>query len=165
MSSYINPSPGVAASQIIVYLDCGQALGNTTLGGGNISVPALQNITINASNDVFTWSQLDSTAKKSIATTSTNSLSMNIVVDNDTFFGTNLTAAQSANVAAQGIFGLSRNKTLVTFSIRADGSDATYIKGQGYVTGVAPAVTAEQPVWVTPLNIAVTGEFTTSATA
>ena len=163
--SYINPSPGVAAAQIIVKLDCGQALGNLTLGGAPLTVPALQNITINASNDVFTWSQLDSTAKKSIATTSTNSLSMNIVVDNDTFFGSNLTAAQTDTVAQQGVFGLSRNKTLVTFSIRADGSDATYIKGQGYITGVAPAITAEQPVWVTPLNIAVTGEYTTSATA
>jgi hypothetical protein len=163
--SYINPSPGVAAQQLLVYLDCGQALGNLTLGGSNISLPALQNITINSSNDVFTWSQLDSTAKKSIATTATNSLSMNIVVDNATFFGSNITAAQSNSATQQGVLGLSRNKTLVTFSVRADGSSTTYIKGQGYVTGVAPAITAEQPVWVTPLNIAVTGEYTVSATA
>ena len=162
--SYINPAPGVAASQVIVKLDCGQALGNLTLGGSPLTVPALQNITINAANDTYTWSQLDATAKKQIATTSTNSLSMNAVVDNASFFGSNLTAAQSDTVAAQGIMGLSRNKTLVTFSIRVDGDDDTYIKGQGYVTGIAPAISADQPVWVTPLNIAVTGDYTISAT-
>jgi len=166
--AYITPSPGNSSYQVTVKLDIAPSdfangAANTSITTNAVSLPALQNITINASNDIFTWSQLDSSAKKSIATTSTNSMTMNIVVDNTTFFGTTL-ASTTGNVAVQGLLGLSRNKQLINFSVRADGSDTTYIKGQGYITGVAPAVTAEQPVWVSPLNIAVTGEFVIAAT-
>jgi hypothetical protein len=162
--AYINPASGTS-SQITLKLDSGIALGTLTLGASPLTVPALQDITINNANDVFTWSQLDSTAKKQVATTSTNSVAMNLVVDPDTFFGTTLDAAQSGTVAAQGIMGLSRNKTLVTFSLKFQEATADrYIKGQGYITGLAPTISADSPVWVTPVTITVTGEFTVSAT-
>ena len=163
--AYINPAPGTT-SQITLKLDCGIALGTLTLGGSPLTVPALQDITINAANDIFTWSQLDATAKKQVATTSTNSLAMNLVVDPTTFFGSTLASVQSDTVAAQGLLGLSRNKTLVTFSLKveeASGGDK-YIKGQGYITGLAPTVSADSPVWVSPITITVTGEYTASAT-
>lgn len=163
-TSYINPAPGTT-SQIVLKLDCGIALGTLTLGGSPLTIPSLQDITINAANDVFTWSQLDSTAKKQVATTSTNSVSMNLVVDPDTFFGTTLASVQSDTVAAQGLLGLSRNKTLVTFSLKVqEGVADKYIKGQGYITGLAPTVSADSPVWVSPITITVTGEYTASAT-
>jgi prepilin-type N-terminal cleavage/methylation domain-containing protein len=123
---------------------------------------------INAANDVFTWSQLDSSAKLSIATTSTNSISGNIVVDPVSFFGTTVNAASNTAVAVQGLMGLSRNKTKIAFALRfldnvPDGATTTtsdrWIKGQGYITGLAPKVSADQPVWVTPFTISVTGEF------
>lgn len=162
--SYINPAPGTS-SQIVLKIDAGNALGNITLSGGAVSVPALQDVTINNANDVFTWSQLDSTAKKQIATTSTNSVSMNLVVDPTTFFGSNVTAAQSGTTAEQGIMGLSRNKTLTTFSLKVQESTTDYfIKGQGYITGLAPTISADSPVWVTPVTITVTGDYTVSAT-
>ena len=162
--AYINPASGTT-SQIVLKLDCGIALGTLTLGGTPLTVPALQDITINAANDVFTWSQLDATAKQQVATTSTNSIAMNLVVDPTTFFGTTLASVQSDTVAAQGILGMSRNKTLVTFSLKMQeaGSDK-YIKGQGYITGLAPTLTADAPVWVSPITITVTGEYTASAT-
>jgi hypothetical protein len=162
--AYINPAPGTT-SQIVLKLDCGIALGTLTLGGTPLTVPALQDITINAANDVFTWSQLDATAKKQVATTSTNSVSMNLVVDSTTFFGSTLASVQTDTVAAQGILGLSRNKTLVTFSLKFEenGSTDRYIKGQGYITGLAPTVSADSPVWVSPITITVTGEYTASA--
>ena len=161
---YINPAPGTSA-QIVLKLDCGIALGTLTLGGSPLTVPSLQDITINNANDVFTWSQLDATAKKQVATTSTNSIAMNLVVDTDTFFGTTLDAAQSGTVAAQGLMGLSRNKTLVTFSLKVEEATADrYIKGQGYITGLAPTISADSPVWVTPVTITVTGDYTVSAT-
>jgi hypothetical protein len=121
---------------------------------------------MNASNDIFSWSQLDSTAKKQIATTSTNSLAMNLVVDSVSFFGTTIGSTQTDTVAAQGILGLSRNKTLVTFSMKFEEGGATdkFIKGQGYITGLAPTVSADSPVWVSPITITVTGDFTVSAT-
>ena len=163
--AYINPASGTS-SQITLKIDCGIAEGTLTLGSSPLTVPALQDITINAANDVFTWSQLDSTAKKQVATTSTNSVAMNLVVDPDTFFGTTLNATQSGTVAAQGLLGLSRNKTLVTFSLKFQegGASDKYIKGQGYITGLAPTVSADSPVWVTPVTITVTGEYLASAT-
>jgi hypothetical protein len=163
--AYINPAPGTT-SQIVLKLDCGIALGTLTLGGSPLTVPALQNITVNAANDIFTWSQLDATAKKQVATTSTNSISMNLVVDSATFFGTTLASVQSDTVAAQGLLGLSRNKTLVTFSLKVaeEGASDKYIKGQGYITGLAPTISADSPVWVSPITITVTGEYTASAT-
>ena len=163
--AYINPAPGTT-SQIVLKIDCGIALGTLTLGGTPLTVPALQDVTVNAANDVFTWSQLDATAKKQVATTSTNSLAMNLVVDSTTFFGTTLASIQTDTVAAQGLLGLSRNKTLVTFSLKVEegGSTDKYIKGQGYITGLAPTLSATSPVWVSPITITVTGEFTASAT-
>lgn len=163
--AYINPAPGTT-SQIVLKIDCGIALGTLTLGGSPLTVPALQDVTINNANDIFTWSQLDATAKKQVATTSTNSVAMNLVVDDATFFGTTLDAAQSGTVAAQGLMGLSRNKTLVTFSLKfiENSSSDRYIKGQGYITGLAPTISADSPVWVTPVTITVTGEYTVSAT-
>ena len=162
--AYISPSPGTT-SQVVLKLDCGIALGTLTLGGSPLTVPALQDITINAANDVFTWSQLDATAKKQVATTSTNSIGMNLVVDSATFFGSTLASVQSDTVAAQGLLGLSRNKTLVTFSLKfaEEGASDKYIKGQGYITGLAPTVSADSPVWVSPITITVTGEYTASA--
>lgn len=162
--SYINPAPGTT-SQIVLKVQAGNDLGNLTIGTGNVTIPALQNITVNNANDIFTWTQLDSTAKKQVATTSTNSVAMNLVVDPTTFFGSNVTAAQSDTTAAQGVMGLSRNKTLVTFSLKMqEGATDYFLKGQGYVTGLAPTISADSPVWVTPATITVTGDYTVSAT-
>jgi len=162
--AYINPASGTT-SQIVLKIQAGNLLGNTTIASGNITVPALQDVTVNNSNDVFTWSQLDATAKQQVATTSTNSLAMSLVVDPTTFFGTNVSAAQSDTTASQGIMGLSRNKTLVTFSLKMqEGATDYYLKGQGFVTGLAPTLTADAPVWVTPATITVTGEYTVSST-
>ena len=163
--AYINPAPGTT-SQIILKLDVASNESDITLGASPLTVPALQDLTINAANDVFTWDQLDSTAKKQIATTSTNSISMNLVVDPDSFFGTTLASVQTDTVAAQGLLGLSRNKTLVTFVLKFQegGASDKFIKGTGYITGLAPTVSAAAPVWVSPITITVTGEYTVSAT-
>jgi len=34
------------------------------------------------------------------------------------------------------------------------------INGKGYITGLAPTVSADSPVWVTPITITVTGDYT-----
>lgn len=162
--AYINPAPGTS-NQVTLTLDVASSESDITQGVGALSVPAMQDMTINAANDVFTWSQLDSTAKKQIATTSTNSISMNLVVDTASFFGTDVDAAISGTIAEQGIFGCSRNKTLVNFIIRVENSTTdTFIKGVGYITGLAPTVSADAPVWVSPVTITVSGEYTVSAT-
>jgi len=162
--AYINPAPGTA-NAVTLTLDVATNESDITQAASPLAVPALQDMTINASNDVFTWSQLDSTAKKQIATTSTNSISMNVVVDTATFFGTDLDAPITGTILEQGLFGCSRNKTLINFIIRVENSTTdTFIKGCGYITGLAPTVTADSPVWVSPVTITVSGEYTVAAT-
>jgi hypothetical protein len=99
---------------------------------------------------------------------------MNVVVDPTTFFGTTINSTDStAAVAVQGLLGLSRNKTKIVFALRfldsvPDGDTTTtndrWIKGQGYITGLAPTVSADSPVWVTPITITVAGEYLVAAT-
>jgi len=166
--AYINPGPGTS-SQIVLSIDTTASSTITgtapvtaiALSATPLVVPAIQDVTVNAANDIFTWSQLDSSAKQQVATTSTNSLSMNIVVDDTTFFGTTITAAQSGTVAEQGLLGLSRNKTPICFTLkmRENSSTDRVIKGQGFITGLAPTVSADAPVWVSPITITVTGEY------
>lgn len=161
--SYINPAPG-SANQITLKLDVATDTSDITQGGSPLTVPALQDITINAANDVFTWSQLDNSAKLQVATTSTNSISMNLVVDTTSFFGSDPDAAISGTIAEQGLFGCSRNKTLVNFILKVEeAATDTVIKGTGYITGLAPTISADAPVWVSPVTITVTGEYVVAA--
>jgi hypothetical protein len=159
--AYISPAPGTT-SQVVLKVEKSGTSGWTTA----ITVPGLQDITVNAANDVFTWSQLDTTAKLQIATTSTNSLAMNLVVDDASFFGSDLDAAQTNTALEQGLLGLSRNKTLIKFSLKMveNSSADRYLSGVGYITGLAPTVSADSPVWVTPITITVSGEYTVVAT-
>jgi hypothetical protein len=181
--AYSSPAPGNANAQVVLQLNViGSASPSAVITGDPataiamgtaLNVPALQDVTINAANDVFTWSQLDSSAKLQVATTSTNNISMNCVVDPASFFGTDLTAASTDTAAEQGLLGFSRNKTRVAFALRfldgaGDGTETTtndrWIKGVGYITGLAPTVSADAPVWVTPVTITVTGEYLVAAT-
>lgn len=152
--AYIYPAPGVAASQVVLTLT--DATGTLT---GNLVVPALQDVTVNNSNDVFTWTQLDSGSKQQVATTATNSLSMNIVLDQTVFFG----SGGSTTVANVGIIGLSSAKTLVGFSLylgdTSAGANGKTMSGNAYVTGLAPTVSADSPVWVSPVTLTVTGAY------
>lgn len=154
--SYIYPAPGVADAQLTLNI--------TTTNGTDtdgLDVAALQDVTINNANDVFTWTQLDSGSKQQIATTATNSLSMNLVLDQATFFGTT-SAGEDAQEA--GIFGLSKDKTKIDFELYLGDTDGgaagKTISGSGYVTGLAPTVSADAPVWVSPVTITVDGDYT-----
>jgi hypothetical protein len=152
--SYINPSPGVAGKQVTLTLLVDGVTADT-----GMSLPALQDVTVNNSNDVFTWTQLDSGSKKNVATTATNSIAMNIVLDELTFFG-NVSAG--ANTAARlGVFNLSKNKTYTDFNLYI--GDGVTISGTGYITGLAPTVSADSPVWVTPITITVDGDYSVTS--
>ena len=158
--AYIYPAPGVADKECVLKI------GSQTSGvTGNITVPALQDITVNASNDVFTWTQLDQTAKLQIATTSTNSLTMNLVLDQTTFFGT----GNTTTIAGLGIFGCSTNKTKVQFDLYLGDTDTggagKYVSGNAYITGLAPTVSADSPVWVSPITLTVDGSYAVGNTA
>jgi hypothetical protein len=166
--SYISPGPG-SANQITLTLDVASD-NDDIVQASALNIAGLQNVTVNAANDVFTWTQLNSSAKKQVATTSTNSISMNLVVDDAIFFGTTLNSTATGTIAEQGLLGCSRNKTLINFILKfveGGSNQATadrYIKGVGYITGIAPTVSADSPVWVTPVTITVSGEYTVAAT-
>lgn len=157
MANYIYPAPGVTGVESTLELQVNADSTNDAL-----SVPSLQDITVNASNDVFTWTQLDEASKKQVATTATNSLSMNLVLDQTTFFGDGTSSAGTASL--KGIFGMSGDKDLVEFSLylgdESDGTTGKTISGVGYITGLAPTVSADSPVWVSPITITVTGDYT-----
>ena len=151
--AYIYPAPGTAR-QVTLTLTAADSSYS-----GNLSVPALQDVTVNANNDLFTWTQLDQGSKLQVATTATNSLDMNCVLDQTTFFGSGGTTTMG-NV---GVFGLSTRKTLVGFSLylgnTSAGTAGKTMTGNAYVTGLAPTVSADSPVWVSPITLTVTGPY------
>lgn len=137
--AYIYPAPGNASAQVTLNM---KVSGDTS----GLDVPALQDVTLNNANDVFTWTQLDAASKKQIATTATNSLSMNIVLDQATFFGA---TAAGEEAQTSGIFGLSKDKTQIQFELYMGDTDTgatgKTISGVGYITGLAPTVSADSP--------------------
>lgn len=153
--SYINQAPGSAGGVTITLT--AYASDGVTLVGSAMTVPALQDVTMDNANDVFTWEQLDSGSKLQVATLATNKISTNIVVDDASFFGN--TSATSGSAAKLGIFGLSKAKTKclanLTFGTHSITSNA-------YITGLSPKITATQPVWVTPMTLTVSGDYTAS---
>jgi len=155
--AYIYPAPGVSGVQATL----GVSVASNEATTPELVVPGLQDMTINAANDVFTWTQLDTGSKLQIATTATNSVGMNIVLDQTAFFGDS--AATSGDADFKGIWTLSTEKTLLDFEIylgdTSDGATGKTISGQGYITGLAPTVSADSPVWVSPITITVTGDF------
>ena len=157
--AYIYPAPGVSGVQATLTITTNS--GTDTVG---LVVPALQDVTVNNANDVFTWTQLDSGSKQQIATTATNSLGMNLVLEQTTFFGDSSASGEDAQTA--GIFGLSKDKTKIDFELYLGDTDGgatgKTISGSGYVTGLAPTVSADAPVWVSPITITVDGDYTVS---
>jgi hypothetical protein len=152
--AFIFPAPGVAGVEATLEIEVS---GDTS----PLVIPAMQDITVNNSNDVFTWTQLDEGSKLQIPTTATNSLDLNIVLDQTAFFGDGV----SSNVAInKGIFGLSKDKKLVSFALylgdTSTGGVGKNLTGTGYITGLAPTVSADSPVWISPCTITVTGDFT-----
>jgi hypothetical protein len=121
---------------------------------GTLSLPTLQDVSISNANDTYTWTQLNEASKLQVATTATNSISTNLVVEYDTFFGD--ATATTGSAAKLGLYGLSKAKSQVEFSVNIG---TKTLSGIGYITGLTPAVSADSPVWVTPVTIAVSGDF------
>lgn len=161
--AYIYPAPGVDGVEVTL----GVSVAANDPTSPELMVPALQDVTINNSNDTFTWTQLDQGSKLQVATTATNSLSMNIVLDQTIFFGDD--SLSDGTATAKGVFGLSKDKDLTQFELymgdpsdNQGGGTGKTVSGEGYVTGLAPTVSADSPVWVSPITITITGDYTVS---
>ena len=133
---------------------------------GTLEVPALQDITITNTPSTFRWKQLDTASEKVVTSVSSNSVSGTLVLDPATFFGA--PDASGVDTAKdKGIFNLSNEKTRVDFLIGLSGLSTgdRYIMGSGYFSGVAPTVSADSPVWTSPVSIEVDGNYTAGTAA
>lgn len=125
-----------------------------------LSVTCLQDITVTNSTGIYSWVDFCSTDMNKITTPADNEISTNMVIDDVKFFGTS-PGATSGNAAVQGVAGLSNNKVEVQWKLILNGANSTanayYYAGQGYLSSVAPTVSPDAPVWVSPLTVAVNG--------
>jgi len=155
----INTSAGDEAVLKIYDLVGG---GNTSIVEANvITVPFMQDVTVNNSTGTFRYNTLDSSSESVVTTPATNQLSLNAIVDDGVFFG-DTGSADPGVVVDEGLFGTSGNKTEIGFRIYFDGTDSgsNFLSGIGFIGGLAPTVNPDAPLWVTPVTIEVNGDYT-----
>jgi hypothetical protein len=127
----------------------------------SITIPFIQDLTITNSTGVYAYTDFSDVDQRKLSTPADNKLGTNVVVDDSTYFGN---ASATANSAAYlGIASLSTNKNTLDFKVYWNGTanGAHYYSGSGFITNLAPKTSPTAPVWVTPLDIAVDGAFTT----
>jgi hypothetical protein len=129
----------------------------TTADATAIVVPGLQDVTINNANGSFRWKQLDEGGEKVITTNATNNLSGNFVLDPTAFFG----SSGATGAKLDGIFKLSNDRTPVAFLIAPEGvtTGKKLLMGTGFISALAPTVSADSPVFVSPITIEVNGDY------
>ena len=155
----INTSAG---SKAVLVLGATAANANVLANTG-LTVPYMQDITINNSTGVFRWKTLDETAESAATTPATNQVTLNVVVDDKAFFGN---ASATDAIVNTGLYGASKNKTRVYFEIAFNGKTVgqNYLSGSGFISGLAPTVNPDAPLWVTPITIEVDGDFGSDVT-
>ena len=157
----------------------GEMDGNVT---NTLSVGCLQDVTVTASTGVFSWTDFCSIDINKVPTPADNEVSTNIVIDSEKYFG-NSSVSGAGAAANVGIASLSQNKTEVQFLVvwNSNGNTSAtanlanlltdsarsafatadtpiyWSSGVGYITSLAPTVSPEAPVWVSPLTLAVNG--------
>ena len=125
-----------------------------------ITIPFLQDVTITNSTGIYSYTTFSDADTRKLSTPADNEISTNIVLDIDAYFGT--TGIAGNNAAELGLVNLSGQKDLIYFNIYYAGNvaNAHYASGQGFITSLAPTVAPENPIWISPLTIAVDGGFT-----
>ena len=157
----INTSAGNEA--VLKIYDLVSASNTSIVDANVLSIPYMQDVTVNNSTGTFRYKTLDSGSESVVTTPATNQLSLNAIVDDGAFFG-DTAAAGDGVVVDEGLFGTSANKTQIGFRIYFDGTDSgsKFLEGIGYISGLAPTVNPDAPLWVTPVTIEVNGDFTES---
>jgi len=137
--------------------------GTSYAGASSLTLLNLNDISLTNTQGTFRYQTLDSQSEAVVTTVATNSVALNLVIDEAQFFGT---GAGSSPVVLHGLFGTSNNKTEIDFRIYFEGTSVTgnkYIDGTGFITGLTPSVNPGSPLWVTPVTIEVNGELTEGA--
>jgi hypothetical protein len=124
-------------------------------------VPFVQDITVNATPGTVRYSVLSSPSSSAFTTVNENGVSLNVLVDDAAMFGTN--GVSNVNLAVQdGLFGVSKNKQEVSFSVSFTGTGNTgdiFLSGRGFIGGLAPTASIDGAVWLSPMEIIVNGEL------
>lgn len=132
---------------------------------GNITLPFVQDVTITNSTGVYSYTTFSDEDTRKLSTPADNEISMNIVIDDTTYFGNSSATANSA--AYLGVATLSTGKWPIDFTIfwagNAAGSTDRITTGSGFISGLAPTTSPDAPVWVTPVTIAVDGGLTNAS--
>lgn len=140
---------------------------SNTANWGNIanalSVTCLQDITITNSTGIYSYTDFCSTDMNKLTTPADNEISVNMVIEDTTFFGNSSATANSASF--YGVSDLSINKIPLQFKLVINGGNATadayYYAGQGFISSLAPTASPDAPVWITPMTLAVDGSMQT----
>jgi len=124
-----------------------------------VTVPFIQDLTLDTTAGTQTYNVLDNSAAKTFTTTNTNSITLNMLVDENIFFGDGANAEQVANV---GLLGSSINKDRVYFELSFEGatSGARCVTGSGFISGLAPVLNMDNAVIVSPMTIVIDGQIT-----
>tara|TARA_Y100000114_G_C11682592_1_gene289336 strand:+ start:29 stop:508 length:480 start_codon:yes stop_codon:yes gene_type:complete len=137
--------------------------GTSFAGASSLTLLNLNDITLTNTQGSFRYSCLDTQSEKVVTTVATNSVGLNLVIDEDQFFGT---GSGTSPVVEKGLFGTSNEKTEIDFRVYFEGVTVTgnkYIEGTGFITGLTPTVNPGSPLWVTPVTIEVNGDLTEGA--
>ena len=147
-----------AGSQAILTLGNTEALSLPGATDGMV-IPLLQDLTVGATPGTVRYSTLDSSSSSAFTTVNENNISGNMLIDEETFFG--LAVAGNNLTANDGLFDTSKNKTETFFTVAFEGADSGdyYIKGKGFIGGLAASASIDQAVWISPLEITVNGEL------
>lgn len=151
----------VTSAWTAAELDSAFGTSASALTAGTLSVPALQEITVNATPGIFRWKQLDALSEFAVTTPSTNSINSTLVLDPVTWYdGATLTGNK-------GIFGLTNDKSLVAFRFywQGDSQDDRYVQGLAYISGIAATVSPDSPVWTSPITLEVVGNYVSGTLA
>jgi len=159
--AYINTAAGQEA---VLQLFISGAADTFDVAAANvITVPFMQDITVNNSTGTFRFKTLASGSESVVTTPATNQLSLNAIVDDAVFFG-NVANTTDGAIVQNGVLGTSKNKTKIGFRAYFDGTDtgSRYMQGVGFISGLAPTVNPDSPLWITPVSVEVDGDFTSA---
>ena len=126
----------------------------------SLAVTCLQDITVTNSTGIYSYTDFCSPDMNKVTTPADNEISTNMVLDGTVYFGN---AGSTANTAPfYGVAGLSENKVNISWKLYLNGNanGAYYYTGTGYISSLAPTVAPENPVWISPMSIAVDGAIT-----
>lgn len=141
----------------VVLCDSGA---NILAAANTITLLNLTDISITNNQGSFRYQTLDSQSESVVTTVATNSVALNVVIDETQFFGDGSNTSPLIN---NGIFGTSNNKTEIDFRVYFEGTTESgnkYLAGSGFITGLAPTVNPSSPLWVTSLTLEVNGDLT-----